>query len=224
MNLAIEHDGPGPIVVSGFGRCGSSLLMRILDAGGVDVICDPGNRGGSYETELANSVVFHGGSVEWLAQQHGRAIKLLSVGNRTWPEAFRFRLIWIDRDPGEQSRSQAHFMVEEARFPKSEARQIAARLRRSYGADRARTFKRIRPRPILRLTFEGLINKPEIAVVQIIRFLDLKPELARTMVAQVIRRSPKWSRSHIIERSLVRLSAMDATPVWPLREQARWEK
>ena len=59
------------VVVTGFGRCGSSLAMRMLCAGGMPVTTD--NRD-SFEDERVMRLP---GDTRWLRECEGRALKVL---------------------------------------------------------------------------------------------------------------------------------------------------
>ena len=89
------------VVVCGLGRCGSSLMMQMLSAGGL--ACT----GEAPAYEHPNGVIggFNG---QWLAKQTNKATKVLL------PQYVRFEpanyyFIWLDRDPFEQAKSTFKF-------------------------------------------------------------------------------------------------------------------
>lgn len=221
MNLAPITPGGGPVIVSGFGRCGSSLVMRMLHAGGINPICDLGNIGNSYES-TATLELIHGGSTDWFAQQHGRSLKVLDLHRRDWPDSFQFRVIWLDRDPTDQSKSAAGF-YRGAGMPNGERPGVvAARFRKMYKRDRPEVMRRIGSRPLLRVAFAQLINRPEIAAERIRVFAGIPAGGLPAMVDQVIRRPSTWTGTHTIEEAVARLSRIDPAPTWPLRRFAGW--
>ena len=99
VSARIVRTSPGPAVgVCGFGRCGSTMLMSMLVAGGMR----PGNAGHPpYEGDPAS---LRGRDLG------GTCVKLLFGGRMAdipaGPTA-AWRFVWLDRDPMEQAKSYA---------------------------------------------------------------------------------------------------------------------
>lgn len=177
-----------PIVgVAGLGRCGTSLVMRMLHAGGMDVVANTGHV--SYEdtrvTELPEN---HG----WLAGCSGKAVKFLDVNQRRPPDCYDYVFLFIERDARQQAKSAAKFMrhVVGVSIPYSKMR----RLRRSLQVDtpKARAVCESLG-PTAGLAFERIINYPERAARLIADFLrghGFGPLNVAAMRNQVKRRSP----------------------------------
>lgn len=80
-------------LVAGFGRCGSSLVMAMLRAGGLPVVGLPP----VFESALFNE--FHT-SETFLRQHDGSILKWLDPRHTLLPSAFRGGpVLWLDRDP-----------------------------------------------------------------------------------------------------------------------------
>ena len=100
------------VLVVGLGRCGSSLTMQMLAAGGMPVH----GKAPTYEVEEAMV-----GRMDraWLAAQRG-AIKVLEP--KRMPSLVLDHpgnaIIWLDRDPDQQAKSQAKFLHLVADTPK----------------------------------------------------------------------------------------------------------
>lgn len=95
-------DPRGTVGVVGFGRCGSSMLMQMLRAGGVPIAGDvhPGS------LELVGGI-----QASRTLDLAGKAVKLLdSVTYYGLPAAPSWRFVWLDRDPVEQGRSHLKFV------------------------------------------------------------------------------------------------------------------
>jgi hypothetical protein len=98
----MELKYPKIIVVCGLGRCGSSLTMQMLNAGGIK--CN-----GEYPTFEHDKGSLGGNDPYWLLTQNGKATKILL------PHLYEFKagdyqFIWVDRDPFEQAKSTFKFM------------------------------------------------------------------------------------------------------------------
>lgn len=113
------------IVVSGLSRCGSSLMMQMLCAGGVPVSCTPGNEriSGEHETNIEPLRLIALGLTE------GKAIKVLDPLNFPLPPGKDYIFIWCHRDYTEQANSMVKFMTALGmKITKNDHRRIAASL------------------------------------------------------------------------------------------------
>lgn len=149
------------VVVSGFGRCGSTLLMRMLDAGGVPIhAANPV----SYETP--NVLTPEG----WL-RVDGAAKGLfpyLPPPNLPRPAA----TIWLDRNLREQTRSHAKMSRLFLRRPLTRAQRRAWTL--SLRRDRPKALRQLRSvGRVLQTSFEDLLEFPRNTSTTIAEFLRL---------------------------------------------------
>lgn len=86
-------------LVAGFGRCGSSLVMAMLRAGGLPVVGHPPIFESADFTE-------HGTSETFLRKHDGSILKWLDPTHVYLPPAFRGGpVLWLDRDPSEWAAS-----------------------------------------------------------------------------------------------------------------------
>jgi hypothetical protein len=104
------------IVVSGLPRSGTSMVMQMLEAGGVEIVADferaadPDNPEGYYELERVKRVD-RGEETAWLVDARGRAIKIVSHYLRYLPDTNNYRVIFVHRDLGEILASQAKMLA-----------------------------------------------------------------------------------------------------------------
>lgn len=94
------------IVVSGLTRCGSSLMMQMLHAGGCPVSCEHGNEAisGEHSDQLSALREIAIGLAD------GKAIKCLDIHRFPLPPNKQYVIIWMKRDFKEQAKSIAKFM------------------------------------------------------------------------------------------------------------------
>lgn len=187
------------VVVTGFGRCGSSLVMQMLDAGGYPVY---GGRYG-YPAYEADEVTSLPDASRWLAAAEGKAVKILDVHRHTPPRGRRYRWIWLDRDPEQQARSQLKFGffmfgVE------TDLETAVPKFTESYRGDRPQCW-RVMERlggEILTLRFEELLSDPEGTAAKLGAFLrsGFKVESAST----VVRSRPSDCLPYLLELQLIR--------------------
>jgi hypothetical protein len=182
---------PEPTVgVAGFGRCGSSLTMRMLHAGGLPPV--PGSSPTGYEIGFPLRVVPE--------DMPGRAVKVLETFMHepmpTPPGGWRF--VWLDRNPLEQAKSQRK-MVEAIGLAVPYPTQACAD---SLIRDRPKALEILRALgPVTVLTFEDILANPAAAAYRLRR--KVWPGLdARAAARQVIRRSPLARADFHLEASL----------------------
>lgn len=109
-------------IVSGLPRSGTSLMMRMLEAGGLEVLsdglrrADEDNPRGYYEYERVKQL--RGGDQEWLVLAEGKVVKVISELLRHLPAHRPYRIIFMLRNMEEilasQRRMLAHRGVREA--------------------------------------------------------------------------------------------------------------
>jgi len=100
---------PAVIVVSGLPRSGTSLVMQMLQAGGVPVLTDglrtpdDDNPRGYLEYEPVKRVK---SDKTWLEQASGKAVKIVHLLLPDLPNDREYRVVMLRRDPREVVRSQ----------------------------------------------------------------------------------------------------------------------
>jgi hypothetical protein len=97
------------ILVSGLPRSGTSMVMQMLEAGGVEILSD-GERGadddnprGYYELEAVKATK---SDPSWLQRAPGKAVKLISQLLYDLPEGTSCKVIFLRREMGEILASQ----------------------------------------------------------------------------------------------------------------------
>jgi Sulfotransferase domain len=104
------------VVVSGLPRSGTSMLMKMLDAGGLPVVtdgqrtADEDNPKGYFEAERIKSLAQQSDR-RWLAGARGKAIKVISYLLRSLPSQFNYRVVFIRRDIEEVLASQKKMLA-----------------------------------------------------------------------------------------------------------------
>lgn len=165
----------GPILVSGLGRCGTSLVMQMLHAGGVQCT-------GKYPSfeDVRTSVDM---DVEWLRKQSGRAVKLLDPQRSPPSLAPPFEaIIWLSRDLKEQAKAQAKLLRV---LLGVDADWRAMRRGLISDTPRALTLLRSFGAPLLALRFEAIVQHPRAAASAIAELLprhDVNVEAATRVV------------------------------------------
>ena len=153
----LKTTGPA-LLVCGFGRCGSSLVMQMLAAGGMPVA----GEWPAFEDEVASP---SNPARDW-AGAAGKAVKVIDPFRIRLPEG-RCPAIWLDRDRREQARSQAKFAATMMglRFGRSGERKLQS----SYLSDRPKAMAALSGRSIECMQFEDVLRDPRGAAATLAR-------------------------------------------------------
>lgn len=122
-------------VVSGMPRSGTSLMMRMLDAGGIPVLTDgrrPADRHnphGYFEDERVRRLA---ADSAWIEEARGKAVKIIYRLLVHLPARLDYRVVFMERDFGEVFDSQQD-MLQAAENPA--AGQDRERMIRALAAD-----------------------------------------------------------------------------------------
>ncbi len=110
------------VVVSGLPRSGTSMAMKMLEAGGLTVhtdglrTADEDNPKGYFEhervKELANET-----DKGWLGAARGKAIKVISYLLKDLPSSYNYRVIFLRRDLVEVLASQSKMLANRGEAP-----------------------------------------------------------------------------------------------------------
>jgi len=98
------------ILVSGLPRSGTSMMMRMLEAGGKPVVtdnirtADESNLKGYYEFERVKKL--REGDTQWLKDARGKAVKVISAHLEYLPADYQYRVIFMRRHMPEILASQ----------------------------------------------------------------------------------------------------------------------
>jgi broad-specificity NMP kinase len=108
------------IVVSGLPRSGTSMMMRILEKGGVSILtdnvrkADNDNLKGYYEFEKVKQL---DRDRSWLNSAEGKAVKIISALLKHLPPDHQYKVIFMKRDIDEILASQKKMMERRGEKP-----------------------------------------------------------------------------------------------------------
>ncbi len=104
------------VVVSGLPRSGTSMVMKMLEAGGLAVLtdglrtADEDNPKGYYEVERVKGLAKETDK-GWLTEARGKGIKVISFLLKSLPPGFNYRVVFIRRDLEEVLASQRKMLA-----------------------------------------------------------------------------------------------------------------
>jgi hypothetical protein len=109
------------IIVSGLPRSGTSMMMKILEAGGLPVLTDSlrtpddDNPNGYYEFERVKRL--NQGDTTWLAEAQGRVVKVISTLLTCLPATYTYHIVFMNRAAHEILASQRKMLVHRGEDP-----------------------------------------------------------------------------------------------------------
>jgi hypothetical protein len=160
------------IVVSGLPRSGTSLMMQMLDNGGVEVVtdnirtADTDNPKGYYEYELVKKIKQ---DISWLPATRGKAFKMVSQLLYDLPATEVYRIIFMERDMDEMLLSQEK-MLQRLGRPTAPRENM----KHNYAIHLERLFEwlpRQRHLTILRVCYNDLVAHPRKHAERVSAFL-----------------------------------------------------
>jgi hypothetical protein len=105
---------PTIIIVSGLPRSGTSMTMKMLDAGGIPILtdhvrtADQDNPKGYYEYERAKKL--REGDTEWIPEAEGKAVKVIGALLMHMPATYQYHVLFMRREMDEILASQARML------------------------------------------------------------------------------------------------------------------
>ncbi len=107
--------GEAIVVVSGLPRSGTSMAMKMLQAGGLPLVTDGQRRAdednpkGYFEYEPVKNLA-RDPDKSWLAAARGKGVKIISTLLRELPPNYNYRVVFMRRDLSEILASQAKML------------------------------------------------------------------------------------------------------------------
>jgi hypothetical protein len=180
------------IVVTGLPRSGTSMMMAMLRAGGVELLtdetrhADADNPNGYFEYERVKAL--EAGDQAWLADTSGKAVKVVSALLERLPLEHKYRVIFMHRQMAEIVASQDKMLARRGSPPSTDSR-MAARLEKHVA--RVQAWLATRPNmSVINVDYNLMIADPEAQIAAVDRFLGggLDAEaMARTVNPQLYR-------------------------------------
>ena len=102
-------------IVSGLPRSGTSMMMKMLEAGGIPPLTDElreadvDNPKGYYEFERVKKLP--DGDTAWLEEAQGKSVKIISALLKHLPDGYTYRILFMRRNLDEVVASQKKMLI-----------------------------------------------------------------------------------------------------------------
>jgi hypothetical protein len=175
------------IVVSGLPRSGTSLMMNMLQAGGVPIVtdeqrtADDDNPKGYFELERVKQL--GKGDVSWVEDAHGKAVKVISALLEHLPASSSYKILFMRRRLPEVLASQRKMLVRRGEPTDAVPDAVMAGLFEKH-LQKIEDWLAAQPHvSVLYVPYHELAESPERHVDGIIAFLGLELDRARMLAA-----------------------------------------
>jgi len=164
------------VVVSGLPRSGTSLMMQMLDRGGIPALTDEVRRAdtdnprGYYEFEAVKRTQH---DASWLAEARGKVVKMVSSLLYDLPATESYRVIFQRRDFDEMIDSQEK-MLKRLERPSAPREQI----KKSFTVHLERLFDWLPQQDhlqVLMVSYNDILEDADREIGRIVEFLDSVP-------------------------------------------------
>ena len=190
----LSHGEP-LIVVSGLPRSGTSMAMKMLEAGGVSLVedsirtADEDNPRGYYEDERVKDLA-QMNDKSWLREARGKGIKIISHLLRELPTDNNYKVLFIRRSLDEVLASQAKMLVRRG----EETTTDDTTMRELFEGDLWRALYQLKRGPhfeFLELEHRAFLDDPKTQAEKIRDFLamDLDVEAMAAVVDRSLHRN-----------------------------------
>ncbi len=162
-------------VVSGLPRSGTSMMMKMLEAGGIPVVtdnlrtADQNNPNGYYEFERVKQL--SKGDFDWLKDAHGKVVKIISALITYLPGNYQYKVIFMQRDLLEVLASQRKML---SRLGKQEDKVDDEQIAKIYlgHLHSVESWLKLQPNiEVMNISYNRMINDPNDLIQEINHFL-----------------------------------------------------
>jgi len=150
------------VVVTGLPRSGTSMMMRMLEAGGLAPLtdnvraADEDNPRGYYELERVKELPTDS---SWVPEARGRAVKVISALLRHLPPDQHYKVLFMRRDIGDVLASQKEMLVRRGKGDPADDDRMAM-LFRKHLADVEATIGASTSFDLMNVTYEDVVGDP----------------------------------------------------------------
>ena len=188
--------GPPVVIVSGLPRSGTSMMMKMLTAAGLEIVtdnvrtADPDNPKGYFEYERVKELD-KGTDKGWLQEHKGKVLKIISFLLKDLPDDCFYRVIFMRRDLEEVIASQ-NKMLDRRGEPRDETGD--EKMIQLYRNHLRKVELILEQRPnfeLLDVSYRQVIEAPREQAARVTKFLGLKvePEQVASAVDQRLYRN-----------------------------------
>ena len=168
-------------VVSGLPRSGTSMMMKMLEAGGLPCLTDSkrlpdeNNPRGYYEFERVKKLPE--GDFNWLIDARGKVVKVVSTLLEHLPKVYPYKIVYMQRNGLEVVRSQRQMLSRLQKNPQPLSDEQLLSLLRKHEAQVEAWIARQPRMEICYVPYNELLDEPQAHLERVQRFLEIPLDL-----------------------------------------------
>ena len=170
-------------IVSGLPRSGTSMMMKMLEAGGIAPLTDgirasdKDNPKGYYEFERVKRL--NDGDTAWLPEAQGKSVKIISALLIRLPDDYVYKTIFMTRNISEIVASQRKMLIRRGEDPDTINDQEIEMLFQKHLQKTYQWIDRQKNMSCLKINYNDLLATPLPHLAKIHAFLDNVPDVQR---------------------------------------------
>lgn len=183
LNKKKSTDNP-IIIVSGLPRSGTSMMMKMLAEGGLQIVtdrvrhADDDNPNGYFELETVKSLPE--GDFTWLKKADGKVVKVVSSLLEFLPSAYTYKVIFMEREVKEILASQKKMLLHRNEPLKVDDTEMELQFRNHVAAIKAWLVRQANFE-VIYVNFNSLIADPKTMCQQISDFIGTALNVERML-------------------------------------------
>jgi broad-specificity NMP kinase len=174
--MADQSSNQAITIVSGLPRSGTSMMMKMLEAGGLPPVtdnirtADEDNPKGYYEFERVKQLPK--GDVAWLPGARGKVVKVIAALLPHLPGGYHYRVIFMQRAMPEVLASQRQMLIRRGEDPDKIPDDVMARLFQKHLSQVDDWIQQQTNVERLDVNYNEMLKSPQPFIQQIGAFLD----------------------------------------------------
>ena len=183
--LKKRQDLPVIIIVSGLPRSGTSMMMKVVEAGGVEVftdnlrVADEDNPKGYYELEPVKAL--KDGDDSWIKDAPGKVVKVISSLLEYLPSTYKYKIVFMRREIVEILASQKQMLIRRGESSNGNDQKMAEMFQEHL--KRVRVWLANQPNmDVLYVDYNALMGDPNPEINSVAEFLSLTENLDAMLV------------------------------------------
>jgi hypothetical protein len=175
-------------IVSGLPRSGTSMMMSMLNSGGLEIvtdnlrIADNNNPKGYFEFERVKKL--QDGDNSWVKDARGKVVKVISALIKYLPDNYQYKIIFMSRDINEILSSQRRMLERDGKDDDNISDEKMSKLFNNHILDVMKWMQNQKNIQYLVVSYNDILQDPENNVNKIDKFLGL--DLDKRKMLEVI--------------------------------------
>ena len=174
-----ENENSRPvIIVSGLPRTGTSMMMKMLETGGVSVLVDykrkpdQDNPKGYYEYEQVKGL--KDGEDNWVEKARGKAVKVIATLLPFLPVNYKYKVIFMEREMDEVLASQRKMLINRGEDPNKVSEQELEKIFGKHLNDILEFLENSSNMEYVRVNYNQILLDPRPEIEKVQSFLEAR--------------------------------------------------